>query len=675
MKKNLLLTALIFPILSISCQSADKTVPISNQLSVFSQEDTQTILQYRSIYNQINNIISSNYSTENILEAQKLLSEIKNYVLRPYAEYQILRANKLTSLDEILQFEQHNPQFPLIDKLKKTWLAQQQENQNWQVIIDHEQYLPNDTTSQCIVFQAKIENGSLSQSSEHLSKQLQQLWLTGNNLPKSCDPILAYGKNTGKITQELIRKRAILAIAKKNTALLQRLHQQANDLQLKYWLQNVVKLLQHPQNLIQQDNPFYIDKLTAKIEDQQILIAILPAFINTLKTDDVSVINQFEQLLRKIKLQIKIDDKKIRAWKIRFISHLFDSDIQEIQQWRDHIITRLQEDNLIERRIRLAIREKTPIAKWLKMLSKQTKQKDEWLYWQAKLLQQEGKNNQSNAIFKSLQQNLGFYPMLAARELGISYRPIMLEFTKNSEHNIKVYNSHLALISELRYFNQITEANYEWKKILQSANFKQKLALAHYAAQQHWYDLQVEATIQAKSWSYISLRLPNAYLDLFKSFLKDKKIDRTFAMAIARQESAWQTHSRSPANARGLMQLLPTTAKQTAKKFNLPYYHISQLFDPFYNIMIGTAHLQELFNKFGNNRILIAAAYNAGSHRVENWLTRSNGKLTVAEFIASIPFYETRGYVQNVLTYNYYYQILQGQPAQILSQEEYNRLY
>lgn len=65
-----------------------------------------------------------------------------------------------------------------------------------------------------------------------------------------------------------------------------------------------------------------------------------------------------------------------------------------------------------------------------KMLSKQTKQKDEWLYWQPKLLQQEGKNNQSNAIFKSLQQNLGFYPMLAARKLGISYRPIMLSSQK-----------------------------------------------------------------------------------------------------------------------------------------------------------------------------------------------------------------------------------------------------
>lgn len=105
-----------------------------------------------------------------------------------------------------------------------------------------------------------------------------------------------YRKNHPRINPQTSN----ISNCQKNTALLQRLHQQANDLQLKYWLQNVVGLLQHPQNLIQQDNPFYIDKLTAKIEDQQILIAILPAFINTLKTDDVSVINQFEQLLRKL---------------------------------------------------------------------------------------------------------------------------------------------------------------------------------------------------------------------------------------------------------------------------------------------------------------------------------------------------------------------------------------
>lgn len=131
----------------------------------------------------------------------------------------------------------------------------------------------------------------------------------------------------------------------------------------------------------------------------------------------------------------------------------------------------------------------------------------------------------------------------------------------------------------------------------------------------------------------------------------------------------------SHANAQGLMQLLPSTAKQTAQEAGLPYTHQKQLFDPFDNIMLGTAHLQQLYDKYGNNRILIAAAYNAGASRVDRWLAKADGKLSMAEFIASIPFYETRDYVQNVLTYDVYYQWLQQQPQQKFSQDEYNRLY
>ena len=93
---------------------------------------------------------------------------------------------------------------------------------------------------------------------------------------------------------------------------------------------------------------------------------------------------------------------------------------------------------------------------------------------------------------------------------------------------------------------------------------------------------------------HIGLRLPNAYQDWFDDLLNGKKINRTFAMAIARQESAWKPYVSSSANARGLMQLLPSTARLTAKKFNLPYANDKQLFDPYSNIMLGTAHLQEL---------------------------------------------------------------------------------
>ena len=81
--------------------------------------------------------------------------------------------------------------------------------------------------------------------------------------------------------------------------------------------------------------------------------------------------------------------------------------------------------------------------------------------------------------------------------------------------------------------------------------------------------------------------------------------------------------------------------------------------------------------KYPNNRILIASAYNAGASRVrKNGLARSNGKLAMDEFIASIPFFETRGYVQNVLTYDFYYQNLQDkEKLQTFSKEEYDRLY
>ena len=200
----------------------------------------------------------------------------------------------------------------------------------------------------------------------------------------------------------------------------------------------------------------------------------------------------------------------------------------------------------------------------------------------------------------------------------------------------------------------------------------------------------MDGSIIAKAFDYIQLRLPIAYSDYYDIALKSRpalsktkpqaalntNVSKSFAMAISRQESAWNPQAQSSANARGLMQLLPSTAKATADNAKLPYAGEADLFKPLNNILLGTAHLAELNAKYPNNRILIASAYNAGSHRVEKWLARANGKLEMDEFVASIPFYETRGYVQNVLTYDFYYQILQEkEEPQTFSKEEFDRLY
>ena len=266
--------------------------------------------------------------------------------------------------------------------------------------------------------------------------------------------------------------------------------------------------------------------------------------------------------------------------------------------------------------------------------------------------------------------------MLAAEQLGQAYQVEMPTVAPLTDLQTSQWKQPLNRIAELRELNRMAQAKTSWIELLQAVDFEEKLAISQFALEQNWYDLAVEGTIQAKAWDYIPLRLPNAYADWFAMNLQGKPITQTFAMAIARQESAWNQQARSHANAIGLMQMLPSTASNTAKVNELIYTGERDLIEPFRNIMLGTAHLAELNEKYPQNRILIASAYNAGQNRVIRWLDRAGGRLAMDEFIASIPFLETRGYVQNVVTYDYYYQLLQRvEKPKMFNPEEIERKY
>ena len=106
--------------------------------------------------------------------------------------------------------------------------------------------------------------------------------------------------------------------------------------------------------------------------------------------------------------------------------------------------------------------------------------------------------------------------------------------------------------------------------------------------------------------------------------------------------------AKSSAGALGLMQMIPSTAKITAKRHNLRFANTNILINPHTNITFGTAHLGTLMRRFNNNRILASVAYNAGPGRVQSWLDPT---LPVDAWIETIPFTETRNYVQNVLMF------------------------
>ncbi len=151
-------------------------------------------------------------------------------------------------------------------------------------------------------------------------------------------------------------------------------------------------------------------------------------------------------------------------------------------------------------------------------------------------------------------------------------------------------------------------------------------------------------------------------------------VDPALALAVARQESRFDPKARSSADARGLMQLLPSTAKRVASRHNIPY-NINSLYEPPYNMVLGSHYMHGLLQRFRGSHILSIAGYNAGPGRSDQWLERF-GTLSReryrhnVQWTEMIPFAETRNYVQRVLeNYHVYRHILSSGKSPLIARE------
>lgn len=162
--------------------------------------------------------------------------------------------------------------------------------------------------------------------------------------------------------------------------------------------------------------------------------------------------------------------------------------------------------------------------------------------------------------------------------------------------------------------------------------------------------------------------------------LKPSNVEQALVMALSRQESELNPKAISRADARGLMQLLPSTARQQARLEGLPYRTSWLTDDPAYNITLGAAHLDDLLERFNGSYVLTIAAYNAGASRPDRWIREygdpRRGLVDPIDWVETIPFSETRNYVQRVLeNLQVYRQRLTGAPVDIRLSEDLKRGY
>lgn len=281
-----------------------------------------------------------------------------------------------------------------------------------------------------------------------------------------------------------------------------------------------------------------------------------------------------------------------------------------------------------------------------------TQQQDgEWRWFRARALNELGRSDEARRVLTPLSQEPTFFGFLAADKLAAPYGICQLPWSGDARREQALLaNRGLLRAFELFEVGLPRQARREWSQALDGADAPTLRLAVDLAYRRGWYDRAVFTFNSGEALRYYEYRFPLASQDGLVPQAQQAGIDPSWAYAILRAESAWMPDARSGADARGLMQLLPSTAALVAKRNGIAWGGGDTLFDPVTNIILGTRYLAQMAARFSGSIWLASAAYNAGPGKVDQWL-EARGTLPPDLFVATIPYKETREYVARVMSF------------------------
>lgn len=330
----------------------------------------------------------------------------------------------------------------------------------------------------------------------------------------------------------------------------------------------------------------------------------------------------------------------------------------------------VQTDTSREWRVRaaLALQDWNAVLAAIDAMPATQQQDGEWRWFRARALTQAGRSAEAQQVLTSLAQEPTFFGFLAADRINAPYGICQLDLKSNPQREQSLLaNQGLQRAFELYAVGLPRQARREWTQALDGADMDTLKQAVDIAYRRGWYDRAVFTFNTGDALRYYEQRFPLASQDGLVPQAEEAGIDPSWAYAILRAESAWMADARSGADARGLMQLLPSTAALVAKRNGITWVGGDSLFDPVTNIILGTRYLAQMANRFNGAPWLASAAYNAGPGKVDQWLA-ARGTLPPDLFIATIPYKETREYVARVMSFAVIYDWRQHGNAVTLSQ-------
>ena len=349
------------------------------------------------------------------------------------------------------------------------------------------------------------------------------------------------------------------------------------------------------------------------------------------------------------------------------------------QEYFDKIVRdRDLNDDLLAWKARAALRagQWKAVRNAIEAMGEEARQDSTWVYWKARSFlagrPSESDREQARVLFEGIASPRGFYEQLALEELGrrITLPPVPTPLSVEEKAAARA-NPGLARALHAIQIGLRLEGTREWNY---STNLhtpggmveRDLLAAADWACQREVWDRCINTSERTRTSIDINQRYPMPFRAAVVTRSQGIGLDPAYVYGLIRQESRFIMDARSGVGASGLMQVMPATAKWTAKKIGLTGFTTDQLNNRDTNIAIGTAYLKLALDDFAGSMPMAAAAYNAGPSRPRNW--RNGPVLEAAIWAENVPFQETRDYVKKVLanTTNYA-AILTGQPQSLKS--------
>ncbi|MES3676928.1 transglycosylase SLT domain-containing protein [Halomonas elongata] len=568
---------------------------------------------------------------------------IEHHELAGYVDYHRLKARlPAASPERVLHFIDAHADSPLAGWMRGQAISAYGEAGRYGDLLAVADGVPGSTERQCHYYTALLGSAPAK-----AAQGGRELWHEGRSQPDACDPLFDTLRARGEIGSLEIWERMMLAWRNGETGLAKYLGRMLGP----DWGDGKAAM-----GRLQADYSAITTIPTCIGPGCQGSGALFAAAMHGFTRADTEAALE---AWRKISPHLSIDTAHRHSIEHDLVFYSLVRDIRQNRAWVDDAIPRLADDDLLVLRTRVALADRDwhSVIGWIDRMTAEQRDKARWQYWLGRAHEQLGDDATARSAYSRAATERDFYGFAAADRLGQPYALDMAPTQVDPAVRQRVADWPAVRRTEaLLRIDEPGLANSEWFAAAARASTEEARALADYAQRRGWHARLVQTTIAAKLWDSLPWRFPEAYRADFMRWGERTGVDPYLLMGIARRESAYNPEALSPAGARGLMQLMPGTAATVSRKLGLSDPGPYGVLDPALNIRLGSAYIDEMLDRYRGNRLAATAAYNAGPHRVDRWLRDAPQAFDL--FVESIPFRETRHYVQAVMTYRVIFESL-----------------